>query len=110
MTNIQNYKSDSDFEIRKGFNKIVKDIRETYMTMGRHANQKWDIYKVIDLQDGSQVLYFGGGHDDMGIGTFIFKNNAKTRSAFTALKKTGRVASMLKIDKAMKILIMLLQM
>lgn len=72
MANIQNYKTDTDFKINKGFNKIVKSIRD----------DNYDIYKVIDLNDGNQVLYFGGGHDDMGIGTFIFKNNAKTRKAF----------------------------
>ena len=74
MANIQNYKTDTDFKINKGFNKIVKSIRD----------DNYDIYKVIDLNDGNQVLYFGGGHDDMGIGTFIFKNNAKTRKAFNS--------------------------
>ena len=72
MTTIQTYTEGVDFKINKGFNKIYKDIKEN----------KGDLYKVIDLADGSQVLYFGGGHDDMGIGTFIFKNNAKTRKAF----------------------------
>jgi len=72
MTKVQNYTEGVDFKINKGFNKIYKDI----------LDNKGDLYKVIDLADGNQVLYFGGGHDDMGIGTFIFKNNAKTRKAF----------------------------
>ena len=72
MSEVQIYKDDVDFKINKGFNKIYKDIK----------NNNGDLYKVIDFADGSQVLYFGGGHDDMGIGTFIFKNNAKTRNAF----------------------------
>ena len=76
MTKIQNYDSATDFNINRGFNKIVDSIRDD-------SRGNYDIYKVIDLADGNQVLYFGGGHDDMGIGTFIFKNNAKTRKAFT---------------------------
>jgi hypothetical protein len=72
MTKVQNHTEGVDFKINKGFNKIYKDI----------LDNKGDLYKVIDLADGNQVLYFGGGHDDMGIGTFIFKNNAKTRKAF----------------------------
>lgn len=72
MTKIQNYTQGVDFKINRGFNKIYKSIKD----------DNYDIYKVIDLADGNQVLYFGGGHDDMGIGTFIFKNNTKTRKAF----------------------------
>ena len=72
MTTVQTYAEGVDFKINKGFNKIYKDIK----------NNKGDLYKVIDLADGNQVLYFGGGHDYMGIGTFIFKNNLKTRKAF----------------------------
>jgi hypothetical protein len=71
-TKIQNHKADVDFQINKGFNAIVKDIK---------AN-KGNVYKVVDLADGNQVLVYGGGHDDMGLTTFIFKNNAKTRKAF----------------------------
>ena len=74
MTKIQNYTQGVDFKINRGFNKIYKSIK----------NDNYDIYKVIDLADGNQVLYFGGGHDDMGIGTFIFKNNAKTIKAFNS--------------------------
>ena len=72
MTKIQNYKDGIDFKINKGFNLIYSDIK----------NNKGDLYKVVDLTDGNQVLVFGGGHDDMGVTTFIFKNNAKTRKAF----------------------------
>ena len=72
MTKVQNYTEGVDFKINKGFNKIYKDI----------LDNKGDLYKVIDLADGNQVLYFGGGHDDMGIGTFIFLNNAETKNAF----------------------------
>jgi len=83
-TNIQNYDSATGFNINRGFNKIVKEIQSTESRYGRHAYKRWNIYKVIDLADGNQVLYFGGGHDDMGIGTFIFKNNQKTRNAFNS--------------------------
>jgi len=72
MSKVQNYTDGVDFKINKDFNKIYKDIKDN----------KGDLYKVIDLTDGQQVLVFGGGHDDMGLTTFIFKNNDKTRKAF----------------------------
>ena len=72
VATLQAYKKDVDFNIKKDFSAIVKDIK---------AN-KDNVWKVIDFNNGSQVLVFGGSHDDIGLTTFIFKNNATNRGAF----------------------------
>jgi len=74
VATLQTYNKDVDFNIKKDFNAIVKDIK---------ANN-YDVWKVIDFTNGDQVLVFGGSHDDIGSTTFIFKNNAKVRKAFNS--------------------------
>lgn len=73
MATLQTYNPIANtFRFKVGFNAIVKDIK---------AN-KYNVWKTINFSNGDQVLVFGGSHDDIGLTTFIFKNNAKVRNAF----------------------------
>ncbi len=78
MAKLQGYDPSINFNIKKGFNKIYSDITNS---TSYNSNIAWDLFKVIDFDNGDQVLVFVGGHDGYANLSFIFANNLKNRKA-----------------------------
>ena len=78
MATIQNYNPSVGFNIKTGFKKIYNKITSD---SSFNSNIAWDLSKVIDFDNGDQVLVFIGAHDGYANISFIFANNKKNRKA-----------------------------